>query len=93
MNYKVTYAIDSLDTLPIIKTFDCHYDMEEWIHDEVQRRIDFCIQHNPFLIDERELNLMTEHEYSLVRIEEVESKKVELINDDLFGETITGYSI
>ena len=45
--------------------------MEEWVHDEVQRRIDFCIQHNPFLIDERELNLMTEHEYSLVKIEEI----------------------
>ena len=26
-------------------------------------------------------------------LEIVESKKVELINDDLFGETITGYSI
>ena len=34
-----------------------------------------------------------EYEYSLVRLEKVESKKVELINDDLFGETITGYSI
>tara|TARA_B100001248_G_scaffold51953_1_gene33841 strand:- start:1171 stop:1386 length:216 start_codon:yes stop_codon:yes gene_type:complete len=71
MNYKVTYAIDSLDTNPIIKIFEEHYEMEEWVHDEVQRRIDFCIQHNPFLIDERELNLMTEHEYSLVKIEEI----------------------
>ena len=71
MNYKVTYASDYLDPNPIIKTFDSHYDMEEWVHDEVQRRIDFCIQHNPFLIDERELNLMTEHEYSLVKIEEI----------------------
>ena len=71
MNYKVTYAIDSLDTNPVIKTFDEYYEMQEWIHDEVQRRIDFCIQHNPFLIDERELNLMTEHEYSLVRIEKL----------------------
>ena len=26
-------------------------------------------------------------------LEIVESKKVELLNDDLFGETITGYSI
>ena len=71
MNYKVTYAIDSLDTNPIIKIFEEHHEMEEWVHDEVQRRIDFCIQHNPFLIDERELNLMTEHEYSLVKIEEI----------------------
>ena len=71
MNYKVTYASDYLDSNPTIKFFDEHYEMEEWVHDEVQRRIDFCIQHNPFLIDERELNLMTEHEYSLVRMEEI----------------------
>ena len=39
------------------------------------------------------IKCIEEYEYSLVRLEKVESKKVELINDDLFGETITGYSI
>ena len=38
MNYKVIYPVDSLDQLPTIKTFDCHYDMEEWVHDEVMLR-------------------------------------------------------
>ena len=71
MNYKVTYAVDSLDTKPVIKTFDDHYEMEAWIDSEVQRRIDFCVQHNPFLVDQRELDLMTEQEYSLVKIEEI----------------------
>jgi hypothetical protein len=27
-NYKVTYAVDSLDTNPIIKVFDCSYEAE-----------------------------------------------------------------
>ena len=71
MNYKVTYASDYLDQKPTIKFFDEHYEMEEWIHYEVHRRIDFCVQHNPFLVDQRELDLMTEQEYSLVRIEEL----------------------
>jgi len=71
MNYKVTYAIDSLDTKPVIKTFESEYEAEEWLHDEVQRRIDFCVQHNPFLVDQRELDLMIEQEYSLVRIEKL----------------------
>ena len=39
MNYKVTYATDYLDLNPTIKFFDEHYEMEEWVHDEVQRRI------------------------------------------------------
>ena len=93
MNYKVTYAIDSLDTKPVIKTFDEEYEALEWLENEVQERIDYTVQHSPFSISEEEYKEIEEYEYSLVRLEKVESKKVELINDDLFGETITGYSI
>ena len=93
MNYKVTYAIDSLDSNPTIKIFDNHYDMEEWVHDEVQRRVEFQIEHSPFSVSEKEYREIEEYEYSLIRMEEITSNKVELINDDLFGETITGYSI
>ena len=93
MNYKVTYAIDSLDSNPTIKTFEHEYEAEEWLHNEVQERIDYTVQHSPFSISEEEYREIEEYEYSLVKIEKIESKKVELINDDLFGETITGYSI
>ena len=71
MNYKVTYASDYLDPNPIIKTFDSHYDMEEWVHDEVQRRIEFQIEHSPFSISEKEYREIEEYEYSLVRIEKL----------------------
>ena len=93
MNYKVTYAIDSLDTNPTVKTFETEYEAEEWLFDEVQERISWTVEHSPFSISEEEYKEIEENEYSLVRIEKVESNKVELINDDLFGETITGYSI
>ena len=93
MNYKVTYAIDSLDTNPTIKTFEHEYEAEEWLHNEVQERIDYIVQHSPYTISEKEYKEIEEYEYSLVRLEKVDNKKVELINDDLFGETITGYSI
>ena len=71
MNYKVTYASDYLDPKPIIKFFDEHYKMEEWVHDEVQRRIEFQIEHSPFSISEKEYREIEEYEYSLVRIEEI----------------------
>ena len=93
MNYKVTYAIDSLDPNPTIKIFDEFNDAEEWLHDEVDRRVNFTVEHCPFKLSDSEIINIEESEYSLVRLEKVESKKVELINDDLFGETITGYSI
>ena len=93
MNYKVTYASFPLDEKPVIKTFESEYEAQEWLNDEVQHRIDYTVQHSPYTISEKEYQEIEEYEYSLVRLEKVESKKVELINDDLFGETITGYSI
>ena len=71
MNYKVTYAIDSLDTNPVIKTFDEHYEMEEWLHNEVQERISWTVEHSPYTISEKEYKEIEEYEYSLVKIEEI----------------------
>nr|BAR21393.1 hypothetical protein [uncultured Mediterranean phage uvMED] len=71
MNYKVTYAIDSLDTKPVIKTFDEEYEALEWIENEVQERIDYTVQHSPFSISEEEYQEIEENEYTLVRIEKL----------------------
>ena len=71
MNYKVTYAIDSLDTNPVIKTFDEFYEAEEWLHNEVDRRVNFTIEHCPYKLSDREIINIEESEYSLVRIEEI----------------------
>ena len=71
MNYKVTYASFPLDEKPVIKTFDEHYEMEEWIFDEVQRRMDYVVQHSPYTISEEEYQEIEENEYQLVRIEKL----------------------
>ena len=71
MNYKVTYAIDSLDSNPTIKFFDSEYEAEEWLNDEVQHRIDYTVQHSPYTMSEEEYKEIEEYEYSLVRIEEI----------------------
>ena len=71
MNYKVTYAIDFLDTKPVIKTFEHEYEAEEWLHNEVQERIDYTVQHSPYTISEEEYREIEENEYTLVRIEKL----------------------
>ena len=71
MNYKVTYAIDSLDTKPVIKTFEHEYEAEEWLHNEVQERMDYIVQHSQYTISEKEYKKIEENEYSLVRIEKL----------------------
>lgn len=69
--YKVTYSIDNLDTNPIIKIFDFHNDMEDWISEEVNNRIQFTVDHSPYSISEDDRNSIEEIEYSLIKIEEV----------------------
>ena len=69
--YKVTYACDSLDPNPTVKTFDCFYEMEDWINDEVEERIQFQVDHSSYSIDEKERESIEELERSLIRIEEV----------------------
>ena len=71
MNYKVTYAIDSLDTKPVIKIFESEYEAEEWLHNEVQERISWTVEHSPFTISKKEYKEIEENEYTLVRIEKL----------------------
>ena len=71
MNYKVTYAVDSLDTKPVVKIFESEYEAEEWLNDEVQHRIDYTVQHSPYTISKKEYKEIEEYEYSLVKIEEI----------------------
>tara|TARA_A100000171_G_C2008913_1_gene85413 strand:- start:18 stop:233 length:216 start_codon:yes stop_codon:yes gene_type:complete len=71
MNYKVTYAIDSLDPNPTIKIFEHEYEAEEWLHSEVDRRINFTVEHCPYKLSDREIINIEESEYSLVRIEKL----------------------
>tara|TARA_R100000278_G_scaffold24616_1_gene22649 strand:- start:105 stop:320 length:216 start_codon:yes stop_codon:yes gene_type:complete len=71
MNYKVTYAIDSLDTKPVIKFFEHEYEALEWLENEVQERISWTVEHSPFTISEKEYEEIEENEYTLVRIEKL----------------------
>lgn len=68
MYYTVTYAIDSLDTCPTVKTFDCFYEAQNWIADEVQRRVEWAVAHSPYALSESDIEALEETEYSLVRI-------------------------
>ena len=68
MYYTVTYAIDSLDTNPTVKTFDCFYEAQDWIAEEVQRRIDHVVAHSPYTLSDSDIEALEETEYSLVSV-------------------------
>ena len=64
--YKVTYAIDYLDTDPTIKYFDCFEEAQEWLQEEVSNRVQWTVDHSPYSINQEELDHIQETEYSLV---------------------------
>jgi hypothetical protein len=67
---KVTYAIDTLDNSPVVEIFDTMSEAQDWVADEMQRRIDWTVSHSPYPISDDELDEMRETELTLVRIED-----------------------
>lgn len=65
---KVTYAIDTLDPNPTVELFDTMSEAQDWVADEMQRRIDWAVSHSPHPISDDELEEMQETELQLVRI-------------------------
>lgn len=76
--YKVVYARDYLDTNPTIKEFEFEYEAHDWIHEEVDRRISFIMEHNPLPLSEEEVNQLEEIEYTLINITKLFLKKEDL---------------
>ena len=75
--YKVSYYHDEMDYKPTVKFFEFFNDMEDWVHEEVQRRVDFTVQHSSDTVSEREYEEIEEYEKTLVRIEEIQSCDVD----------------
>ena len=69
--YKVTYPHDEMDYKnPTVKYFAFHHEMEDWVHEEVQRRVDFTVQHSFDTVSEEEYIHIEQYEFNLVRTEE-----------------------
>ena len=71
--YKVKYFHDEMDSKPTVKFFELHNDMEDWISEEVQRRVDLQVMEDSDLNREH----TEQYEWTLVRIEEIQSCDVD----------------
>ena len=61
--YQVTYARDYLDQHPTVRTFNEWYEMQDWISQEVERRVQ--------QVDKEDRTSQEEIEYTLISIKEV----------------------
>jgi len=80
-NYKVTHAVDSLDTKPtivvqhgigLIKVFNCSHKAEDWINQQVEDAVSWQVEDSPYSISEDELEDLRKIEFSRIRYEEIQ---------------------
>ena len=76
---KVTYAIDTLDPNPTIEYFDRFHEVEDYLTEEVERRVQWAVNHSQTSISEEERQELQEIEYSLITIEEIKKVPLEFI--------------
>ena len=66
----VTAAVDSLDPSPDVIAFADVSDAEDWISEEVERRVQYQVDHSPHAVTEADREAMTEVEFTLFTITE-----------------------
>ena len=66
--WKVYYSIDSLDTNPAIYTFDDRDMMDDFIYEEINRRVQFIVDHSPYALSEKDIEGIRANEKLLIKI-------------------------
>ena len=71
MKYKLIHSCYYTDSNPEIKIFDLWDELQDYITEEVERRVQFRVEHSHFSISEKEREEIEQEEYTLVKIEEI----------------------
>jgi hypothetical protein len=72
MGYEVDVAIDALDPNPEVMKFDDFYEAIDFIYEDIQRRVDFHVDHSTQPISDQELDSLRELEAQLYRVREID---------------------
>jgi hypothetical protein len=72
--YKVTYPTYYTDSNPTIKYFDTEWEAQDWVSEEIERRVSYVVEHSQYAITDGDLNSLYEVEHTLVRFEKVQNK-------------------
>jgi len=66
----VTASVDTLDPSPDVIAFADVSEAEDWVSDEVERRVQYQVDHSPYSVSEADRGAMTEAEFALFTITE-----------------------
>ena len=71
IEYEVSYPVDWLDPNPTKKRFKTISEVEDWISEELGRRVDHTVAHSPYTLSEKDLEALEETENAMIKIKEV----------------------
>lgn len=66
----VSASVDTLDPSPDVVAFADEYDALDWVADEVERRVQYQVDHSPYNVTDADREAMTEVEFALFTITE-----------------------
>ena len=66
--WKVYYKVDSSDNYPDIYTFDDRDIMDDFIYEEINRRVQFIVDHSPYALSEEDIEDIRANEKLLIKI-------------------------
>ena len=58
--YQVIYSADYLDSKPLVKYFEDEEfnELEDFLLEEVERRVQWSVDHSPYQVDEEDITLL-----------------------------------
>ena len=68
--YQVIYSADYLDSNPLVKYFEDEEfnELEDYLLEEVERRVQWSVDHSPYQVEEEERQSFEEIEWTLIQI-------------------------
>ena len=71
---KVTEYVDYLDPNPTVKVFDSRWEADEYLSERIYNRVDFEVQHTPYMVSEKDYNDLVQYESTFFNVTEIESR-------------------
>jgi len=76
--FKVTEFADYLDPNPTVKVFDTRWEADEYLAERIHSRVEFEVQHTPYMVSEKHYNDLAEYESTFFSVKEIEEYAVDI---------------
>lgn len=76
--FKVTESVDYLDPNPAVAFFDTRWEADEYLSERIHSRVEFEVQHSPYMVSEKNYDDLVQYESTLFNIEEVDEYAVDI---------------